>query len=247
MRAVFIALGVALVSGAGLVACNAVLGIDKASPGFDAGAGSAPVPEGGSLVPEGGVEGGALAFVAKDDCDDYCNDIAGSCSNLANPNQEYLSTDVCKQLCAFHTSHYDEQGLGAPVDVSPTSVAAGGDTIYCRVWHSHAALENPEEHCPHAGPLGAQVCGSNPCDDFCSAALHFCGAMAYSSMDECTQACNADAGYPGFPYLMGDASDLQAAGNTLNCRIYHLQNFLFMNDPVHCTHVAADGGGVCTN
>jgi hypothetical protein len=252
MRAVFVALGVALVSVAGLVACNAVLGIDRANPGFDAGMAVGAADGGGTVVPEAGtLDGSTLEagtpFVAQDDCDDYCNDIASSCSDLANPNQEYLSVDVCKQLCNFHTSHYDEQGLGAPVDVSPASAAAGGDTIYCRVWHSHAALDNPVEHCPHAGPLGALTCGTNPCDDFCSAALHFCGAMSYASMDECTAACNADGGFPGFPYLIGDASDLQAGGNTLNCRIYHLQNFLFTSDPVHCTHIAADGGGVCVN
>ncbi len=186
----FVALGVALVSVAGLVACNAVLGIDKENPWFDAGLELGAGDGGGTVVTEAGaVEGGAreagTPFVAQDDCDDYCNDMAVSCPVLS-PNQEYLSPDVCQQLCKFHTDHYDEQGLGGPVDVSPTSAAAGGDTIYCRVWHSHAALGNPVEHCPHAGPLGALTCGTNPCDDFCSAALHFCGAMAYASMDECT-------------------------------------------------------------
>jgi hypothetical protein len=103
-------------------------------------------------------------------------------------------------------------------------------------------------HCPHAGPLGAVTCGTNPCDDFCNMAQQFCGTMSYASVDDCLEACNADAGYAGFPYQIGgDASDLQAGGNTLNCRIYHLENYLFTGDPVHCTHIAADGGGVCTN
>jgi hypothetical protein len=219
-------------TGTSLVACNGVLGIDPARL-EDAGSDAGSQPD-------------ASVFVARDDCDAYCGDMAQTCSGLAN--QEYLSNDVCQKLCDFHTKHYDEQGLGGPVDVSPTTLTAMGDTIYCRVWHAHAAIGGPEEHCPHAGPLGAGVCGTNPCDDFCSAALEFCGDKAYASMGDCLQACNADAGYPGFPYLIGgDASDLQSSGNTLNCRIYHLQNFLFMHDPIHCTHVAADGGGVCGN
>jgi hypothetical protein len=235
MRAVFLALGIAAVLVAGLLACNGVLGIDRASLETDASeaAGDASVA--------------AADFVAKDDCTDYCNDMAISCPALT-ANQEYLSGDVCQQFCKFHTDHYDEQGLGGPVDVSPTSALAGGDTLYCRVWHSHAALDNPNEHCPHAGPVGGDLCGTNPCDDFCAATMKFCGTLSYASMSDCTQACNADGGYPGFPYLQGDASDLQTnGGNTLNCRIYHLENFLNTMDPVHCAHIAADGGGVCVN
>ncbi len=232
MRFVFSACGGILAATAGLVACNSVLGIGEAS-----------------LEPADArpVEAGTVAFLAVDNCNAYCSDIGSSCPT-SGPYQEYLSPEVCQQMCQFHTAHYDEQGLNEPVDISPTSAAASGDSIYCRVWHSHAAIDDPQEHCPHAGPLGAYVCGASPCDDFCSQALQFCGAKSYASFGDCMDACNADAGYPGFPYLMGpDASDLQGNGNTLNCRIYHLQNFLKFHDPVHCTHVAKDGGGTCVN
>jgi hypothetical protein len=219
----------ALSMAAGALACNAVLGIDEAS--------LEPSSGDGGLAPDAGV------FVAKDDCADYCNDMAQSCGALMN--QEYLTTDVCNKLCAFHVSTYDEQGVNQPVDVSATSPTASGDTLYCRVWHAHAALENPVVHCPHAGPLGAQMCGTDPCNDFCSMALNFCPS-SYLGMDDCLNDCHPDAGYPGYPYLIGDASDLQDEGNTLNCRMYHLENFLFTKNPIHCSHITIDGGGVCS-
>jgi hypothetical protein len=238
------AFGVAVASGAVFFGCNALLGIDKATVGpSDSGADVSP--ETASPATGDGGTDGPDGFVAQDDCNDYCNDIAQAC---APPNREYLSADVCHQLCQFHIGYYDEQGLGMPVDVSATSAAAMGDTLYCRVWHSHAALENPSEHCPHAGPLGAEVCGTNPCDDFCQAAFHFCGTMSYASAQDCLNACNPDAGYPGFPYLIGSGPDLQGGGgNTLNCRIYHLENFLFTGLSVHCSHITASGGGVCVD
>jgi hypothetical protein len=233
--------GAVVAAAGGLLACNGVLGISHADLEPDAAT---------STGGDGGVDG-AVAFVAEDDCMDYCNDVATACSTL--PTQEYLSIDVCNQFCTFHTDHYDEQALKQAVDVSPMSSTAMGDTIYCRVWHAHAALGDPTEHCPHAGPLGGLLCGANPCDDFCNDAVHFCGSMAYASVQDCLQSCNADAGYPGLPYEMGDASDLAAAGNTLNCRIYHLQNYLATQDPDHCYHVRVPsvdmmgGAGPCVD
>jgi hypothetical protein len=245
MRAALLAVGASIAGGLVLLACNAVLGIDKAEvePGVDGG--GMHVFDAGNAG-DAGDAGEPGMFVAQDDCNDYCNDMALSCG--APENQEWLSNDVCKQMCAFHTAHYDEQGINQAVDVGPTTALAMGDSIYCRVWHSHAALvESPVEHCPHAGPLGGLLCGTDPCDDFCNQAFKFCGTMSYPSVMDCLQACEADGGYPGFPYLMGaDASDLQAAGNTLNCRMYHLENFLFTGDPVHCTHITPEGGGVCS-
>jgi hypothetical protein len=229
MRARIVAFAVAVATGAAFVACNAVLGIDKASLEPDAGSGT---------------DGGSTAFVAIDDCDAYCSDITTSCIP-SSADKEYLSTDVCKTMCNDRLTSelfgfVDEPQLNDSVDLNaamPTS-----DTLFCRIWHSHVALTEPDVHCRHAGPLGADTCGSNPCQDFCALAVDLCNppdaAPAYASVSECMNACLPDAGgYSGFVYNTTGSPDLASAGNTLNCRIYHLENYLFTGDPTHCTHI----------
>jgi hypothetical protein len=86
--------------------------------------------------------------------------------------------------------------------------------------------------------------------DFCTGA-----AAAYASYNDCLAACRPDAGYAGYPYMQNvadpEVTDLapqfQAGSNTLNCRLYHLENFLRTGDPVHCSHTSLSGNGVCTS
>jgi hypothetical protein len=235
-------LGAAAVLGLVAIACNSVLGIAPANLA--------------SLAEDAG-----SAFSALDTCSSYCSDMSISCPEA--PNQEYISPElpdanVCTTICGDLTLQYDEAKQGSPVNLG--SGMPTDNQISCRIWHAHVAGTFPEDsgtreaHCSHAGPLGATMCGQNPCDVFCYLAVTICnndrpGATAYSNRQECLDACEADGGYPGYRYdTTGPLPDLDRQGsNTLNCRMYHLENYLATGNPVHCSHVAQDGGGVCVD
>jgi hypothetical protein len=222
-----------------LLACNAILGINEAS--------LAPADAG----PE--VQASANASYALD-CDAYCSVIGANCqASSLGDDTEYLSAGVCRAMCAIFESTATEGGV-----VDPNTEPPPADTLNCRVWHANAAAHSPHTHCPHSGPLGANLCDDvaqgGACKAFCTLNVAFCtgDAAAYTSYGDCLNACLPDAGgYAGFPYQVSptdrEVRDLQTSGNTLNCRMYHLENFLFTNAAVHCSHTTPSGNGVCSS
>jgi hypothetical protein len=243
-RQVLALVAIAATLAVAVVACNSVLGIDPAT----------------LATPDAG----GVAFSALDECSSYCSDMALSCPK--QPDQEYIASplpdaSVCGSICGALIGHVDEAQLGSPVDLNATMPT--DNTIACRIWHASVAGKQPADsaarqtHCSHAGPLGGTMCGQDPCEVFCYLAVTICdgnrpGATAYSSEQDCLDSCRADAGgYPGYRYesveSLPDLDRREPAGNTLNCRMYHLENYLATGDPVHCSHVAKDGGGVCVD
>jgi hypothetical protein len=115
------------------------------------------------------------------------------------------------------------------------------DSLACRTYHAGAAAGDPDVHCRHAGPVGGGTCGDDPCGPYCLLDFAFCGDLPsppFASETACRTACKAD-----FNYLTVDAGDLTlAAGNTLNCRIYHLESAYEPDNPTakttHCPHTA---------
>jgi len=154
----------------------------------------------------GGVDAAAAS------CDTYCDTIQQNCSGVET---QYTSRDVCLSTCATFA-----QG---------TAGAQSGNNLECREYHAGAALGDPTTHCVHAGPGGAGVCGDN-CDGFCATVIAACtgGNLAYASLDDCLNMCQAFADTEKY-----DVSD--QAGDTLACRIYH--STVATVDPVtHCMH-----------
>jgi hypothetical protein len=201
---------------AALGACNAVLGIERATlVDGDGGQGTGPDP----LT-----------------CANYCAVIMQNCTDS---NQEYLSNEVCLKVCSYLTP-----GTFYPY---PSGSADNVDTLGCRLWHAHSAGADPKTHCRHAGPLGSDLCGG-PCEPFCNLDWRFCAddnsIYPYDGgMPQCQTACVSNA---NFQYAKGDSGDLvddKAAmiesGNTLNCRLWHLETAIKtgMVDP-HCYHTA---------
>ncbi len=267
MRIVLVAFGLAIAAGTSIVACNAVLGIDEAAlPGADAGDASA----------KGGA-GDALAVTNSDplDCANYCKVVAQNCTGeyleylpSTNPEEDGL-TDPCLYLC----NHYLSPGTYDPPDgAEPPAV----DTLACRLWHAHAAAStgHPEIHCRHAGPLGSTLCG-DPCASFCNLDYRYCvddhNVETYPTQMACQDVCIDTVGSApqdaGFVYnqsvgdITDDAGGGISSGNTLNCRLWHLETSIQEGLPSeHCWHTAfpslnppaaagdmATVGGPCTN
>jgi hypothetical protein len=157
-------------------------------------------------------------------CERYCSLIEANCTDL---NAQYPDEATCLRYCA------DEARL--PIG---TLDDREGNTVGCRIYHADVAVDDPDLHCPHAGPSGGDVCGTW-CDNYCHLAETACTGelVLYADRPECETAClsipaTGVAGDPG--------------GNTIQCRIYHLGIASGPDMPMtHCPHGAVDGGGIC--
>lgn len=265
MRIARIACVVGLSFAGSLLGCNSILGIDTASLEPDAqgasGTTSGVTGASGSTDAGAGADG-SLPFpqdYADITCDNYCNLISEGCPYQASLfDTEYLSPAVCSSMCSVGW-----EPTGAALD--PSTEPMPSDSLACRIWHANAAIEgyphnDPHTHCPHAGPLGGLACdpgGSDYCTPFCRLDIAVCngdnaqympGASTNDQMTACLAACEADGGYPGYPYSINATgnvtTDLVPQGNTINCRMYHLENAIFTGDPItHCPHTSLAGGG----
>jgi hypothetical protein len=154
-------------------------------------------------------------------CDRYCDLVTNNCTG---PNAEYLSRDICMKMCpAFE------------IGVAVGDTATG--TLGCRLFHASAAEAAPADHCRSAGPLGGRHCGKDPCEPFCALAVTYCAppkAVPYpGGVADCHAACKS------YPYLLADAGDTTLeSGNTLNCRLWHLETAYTSDDfgMFHCPH-----------
>ena len=189
----------------------------------DSGAGGAA-----THCPHGGTDGGNVCVNPPPSCSLYCDRVMSACTDS---NAQYADSAAC----LAHCETYAGWDLGASIDET------SGNTVGCRIYHATvAASENPELHCPHAGPSGGDVCGSW-CTNYCALAGKNCtgGDELFSNVDDCTTAC------AGFAET-GAANDVD--GDTVQCRIYHLGvagNSDAGGASTHCPHGSSDGGGVC--
>ena len=211
----------------------AFYGCDETPPEVDAGPGTdAGMRDGGPPGTDAGPDAGGDTDAGADapTCADYCTIALDACP-ATGANGIYADADECMAICeGFGWAAGDPVTVGGP---------AAGNTIGCRTYHAGvASAEMPELHCPHAGPTGAETCGSN-CENYCTAALAACtGADAiYADMGECMTACAP----------LDATGDIGAvAGDTLQCRFYHLGVAVTSGDTaLHCPHASAGGGGTC--
>lgn len=159
-------------------------------------------------------------------CQSYCTGIMQVC---AGNDKQYLDNATCLAMCA-------KLSVG-------DAGASMGNSLACRVYHLGVASQNAQQasaHCPHAGPYGYGQCGTE-CEDFCLLYDSQCGQGTFGG-GGCTQAC------PNITNPNNLTTFLNASGNTLDCREYHLENAYQANNTNgqgHCSHATSGGGGVC--
>ncbi len=151
-------------------------------------------------------------------CTAYCDLMAQSCTGT---NAEYISDAVCNAMC----TNFD---MGKTGDTS-------GDTLGCRMTYAQKAASDPVTYCQQAGPVATGCI--DPCSAFCTLDDDLCTPAGLFPYDAGPPSCETACAQ--YTYLRtvdaGDAGDTDlTGGNTLNCRIYHLESAY---DPTNSTNV----------
>lgn len=175
--------------------------------------------------PAGGGECGS-------DCDAYCTLLEAACP------AEFRAIEDCGAMCP---GLVDSGAFNTPEHLT-------GNTVECRIYHTGAALIDPDLHCGHAGFVPTSECldtrGTEiDCSVYCQNAMAACtGDLAiYESRAQCEATC---ADFSEFAAGTPPELENQGSPNTLACRQYH--SGAAVGDPGHhCPHVSPSGGGVC--
>ena len=221
---------------AGVVGCNAVLGIGVANLDPDAGGGAT----------EGGTGDGGVGVARGLTCDYYCAVVNQNCTQS---NSEFEGTEDPSAICSTVCAAYDIGHVGT---IGPSD----DDTLGCRIHYAEQAATDPATNCRFAGLGGGGKCGNDPCQHFCELTLGYCtspplpaaactaalteNCTPYASATECLQDCRGGGGGDGGYVYTVAGSDLQDVGDSLNCRIYHLMNAYGSAgaQSFHCPHTA---------
>lgn len=159
-------------------------------------------------------------------CDDYCDEITARCPTA------YASRAACESACATFPEAPAGQGAAA---------ARTGHTRQCRMFHSLAAVSDPEGHCPAASTDGGGTCGA-PCDIYCDLVEAHCPGI-YADDSRCHQACRL---------MSPEAPAGLRHGPNVPCRIHHAIRASVAEAPediaalcAHASAAGADGQGRC--
>ncbi len=143
-------------------------------------------------------------------CATYCSLIEQNCTGTS---AEYISDAVCQSMCSTFEP-------GTAGDMTQ-------DTLACRISHAQQAATDPLTHCQKAGPLSPEGC-ADPCHSFCVLAFGLCNPTMLFPYDGGTKSC--ETACAGYHYELstdggaGVGDILFLSGDTLNCRLYHLES-----------------------
>jgi hypothetical protein len=155
-------------------------------------------------------------------CREFCAEYVDVCA----PFNAFLGrTEWCGEFCSTHAAWS-----------AGTRDEESGNSIACRIYHTGAALEAPDEagrafHCGHAGETGGNICGTW-CANYCGLAMSICsGEFAlFADFEECVTECQT---------LPDDGTIGDTTGNSVQCRMYHLGAAAESgNRATHCPHAS---------
>jgi len=141
---------------------------------------------------------------AQPSCDNFCLALDTACTgDLA----VYESPEQCQSVCKATAP-----GVKDSIETL--------DTIACRTAHAfNALLVKASDHCPHSGPLGANVCGAGGnCEAFCALAKVACPKIypdKFPHDADCVEACSALDGAAQGGYSVKEG---KVGGATVQCR-----------------------------
>lgn len=215
-----------------LPACASVLGIEDAicDPEID----SACVPNGSAGG--GNEDAGPVVFTSLDDlCEEYCDLMGETCTSEVGA-QQYETVAACQVICTRGLQ------LGAPGDRSE-----GNDTAYCRYESAQSAgtFGEVEFDCAASG-LGAEGSCGPVCEVYCDLLANVCSEVEavddvaiIHDYDACLSECEA------LPRTEEPFDFEVSTGNTLECRMWHVQAAFGPASDLHCQH--ATGSAPCTD
>jgi len=168
-------------------------------------------------------------------CPNFCLALTTAC---AGDLKVYENVEQCTAVCSA-TEPGNKQSIESV------------DTIGCRSAHAfNALLVSASDHCPHTGPLGANVCGEGGnCEAYCALARAACPsgyASNYSDDDDCREQC---AGLGGAEKGVYSVADAKKGGNTVQCRGLAVSRALAMPEATRGAAACAPvfGGAPCTD
>lgn len=168
--------------------------------------------------------------VPDDGCAGYCAAMTSTCTAA---DAQFASAEACTAYCTRARTAPELWSAG-------TAGATSGNSLACRTTHVGLAPSNPAVHCPHAGASGGNVCGGW-CENYCDLALAACtGAnQLFADRATCLTGC-AGLATTGAPNA--------TAGDTVQCRIYHLgvASSSAANAVTHCPHGSVTPTGPCS-
>jgi hypothetical protein len=220
----------------GSAGCSGILGIQDATcdPGL-AICNSSSEPEAGATTGGESTTGGVAAIDTDADtdvddggpsalCQEYCDTVLANC---AGPFAVYVGPTTCLAVCRLLPE-------GMPGDDMV-------NTVQCRLKQAHNALDlqDPQTHCPAAGPSGTNANGENlcgtTCDGYCAIIQAAClgeDFSAFSSLDACLTACKEVPDLKGYDLTV-------TTGDSIQCRLWHVSAAADEPNP-HCKHAAGN-------
>lgn len=212
--------------------CAAVLGVDEAQcdPEFDeACAGQEVVTEAAPTTEEEATtapveqpDAGSSAELLEEACTEYCELVIDACPDTP----QFKTASGCMTVCQGMFFLAEDDG-------------AGENSVQCHTQAAENALnfsDGVEDNCVSAGPMGLSCGGA--CNNYCEQIERYC-PEEFEKMADCVDECR-DIPRADIPY-----TDDFGAGNTLECRVYHVQLAVLQqpNRLVHCGHAA--GRSLC--
>lgn len=184
---------------------------------------------GGSTSPDASMGGAPDAGDAPDGradldlCESYCSTMMANCSGA---NAQFESMDECLTLCEAAGWREGQEG------------DSGGNSLHCRITHAgDLAIDDPETHCPHAGPTGGEMCGSY-CENYCFYSNTHCAELhAYEDIASCVSACDK--------LMPRGGASAAADGNSVECRIRYAVEAAKTGDAASCAPADVHGNDVC--